>query len=192
MPIATEYSSPFTGTFDGNGYQITGLKINRADKNYQSLFGVTSESAVIRNVHLEVVEIKGYDYIGGLVGYSYGIIENSTVTGTLIRGKKYVGGLAGIVRNDVIGSSAHIEVVGEREVGGLAGQFRGSTGKKITIRDSFATGDVTGINNGTGINNYVGGLVGLISSGNMGSVNEITNSYATGEVNGDQLRWISW
>ncbi|MEK3731666.1 S-layer homology domain-containing protein [Paenibacillus sp. FSL M8-0334] len=181
LPIATEYSSPFTGTFDGNGYQITGLKINREDENYQSLFGVTSETAVIRNVHLEVVEIKGYDYIGGLVGYSYGIIENSTVTGTLIRGEMKVGGLAGIVRNDVIGSSAHIEVVGEREVGGLAGLFRGSTGKKITIRDSFATGDVAGINN------LVGGLVGIISSGNIGSVNEITNSYATGEVNGDQL-----
>jgi hypothetical protein len=109
------------------------------------------------------------------------MIENSTVTGTLIRGEMKVGGLAGIVRNDVIGSSAHIEVVGEREVGGLVGLFRGSTGKKITIRDSFATGDVAGINN------LVGGLVGIISSGNIGSVNEITNSYATGEVNGDQL-----
>ena len=181
LPIATELSSPFTGTFDGNGYQITGLKINRADKNYQSLFGVTSETAVIRNVHLEVVEIKGYDYVGGLVGYSNGMIENSTVTGTLIQGEYRVGGLAGIVRKDVIGSSAHIEVVGEREVGGLAGLFRGSTGLKITIRDSFATGNVTGIKNDAG------GLVGLISTGNVGSVNEIMNSYATGEVNGDQL-----
>jgi len=181
LPIATELSSPFTGTFDGNGYQITGLKINRADKNYQSLFGVTSETAVIRNVHLEVVEIKGYDYVGGLVGYSNGMIENSTVTGTLIQGEYRFGGLAGIVRKDVIGSSAHIEVVGEREVGGLAGLFRGSTGLKITIRDSFATGNVTGIKNDAG------GLVGLISTGNVGSVNEIMNSYATGEVNGDQL-----
>ena len=135
------------GTFDGNGYQITGLKINRADKNYQSLFGVTSESAVIRNVHLEVVEIKGDNYVGGLAGYSNGMIENSTVAGTLIQGNNYVGGLAGIVRNDVIGSSARIDVVGERDVGGLAGEFRGSTGIKIAIRDSFATGDVTGNKN---------------------------------------------
>lgn len=180
LPIATVYSSPFTGTFDGNGYQITGLKINRSDKDYQSLFGVTSETAVIRNVHLAVVEIKGRGYVGGLVGYSNGMIENSTITGTLIQGEFCVGGLAGLIRKDVIGSSAHIDVVGNRQVGGLVGQLDGSR-IKITIRDSFATGNVTG-----SIVN-VGGLVGMIESGNLGSVNELTNSYATGEVNGAEF-----
>lgn len=60
---------PFTGTFDGQGYTISNLKIEAPISNNVGLFGCAFE-ATFSNVVLKNFKITGYDSVGGLVGLS--------------------------------------------------------------------------------------------------------------------------
>ncbi len=65
---------PFTGSFDGNGYRISGLALNSAG-SYQGLFGYST--GVIRNVTLDAsCSIAGSTYVGGIAGYSSGTVAD--------------------------------------------------------------------------------------------------------------------
>ena len=155
----------FDGTFDGNGYVISNLTITGGNEN-AGLFGYVFEG-VIKNVGLEVVNVEGGQNTGGLVGISWGKIENCYVhiTGK-VSGTEYVGGLVGY-GVDIIDSYATGNVEGDTNyVGGLVG-FHDSG----EIRTSHATGNVTGAGG------YSGGLVGWNENGSS-----ITDSYATGNV----------
>jgi len=79
-PIGTS-SSKFTGTFDGNGYKITHLYINRSSTNHVGLFGYTGSGSEIKDVGLEEVNVNGNWYVGGLVGDNGGTITNSYYPG---------------------------------------------------------------------------------------------------------------
>ena len=166
----------FTGTFEGNGYTIFNLQINRDTADYQGLFGAVGPAATLRNIGLPNVKIEGNQYIGGLVGASEGTIvagyaigEFRSLANKPLQG--YVGGLVGINIGLIINSHAHGSVSGERHfVGALAGR----NDFNARIINSYAGGDVRG-----GFrSDSIGGLTGA----NRGS---ITNSYAYGEVSGN-------
>lgn len=163
-PIGT-LQNKFSGGFDGLGHQIAGLVINRPDADTVGLFGAIYQDTTVRNLGLLGGSTTGNQYVGGLVGFSWGIISNAYATGTVIGGNG-VGGLAGVSSIGTISDSyATGEVTGDYNVGGLVG----SAG---TIINAYATGRVTGSGN------FVGGLVGGLYSGS------ISNSYATGPVIG--------
>ncbi|QSQ10562.1 Fimbrial protein [Koleobacter methoxysyntrophicus] len=175
QPIG-DLNNPFTGIFDGNGYTIKNLYINRPDTHYQGLFGYT-RLAKVSNVTLESVSVTGYDYTGALAGYIYkSMISGSSSSGT-VAGRQHVGGLLGM--NDYYSelvfsySTADITGIGSsRYTGGLVGtNYRGSY-----IRNCYAAGSVTG-------NSEVGGLVGLNSNGRVVGSN-LEKSYSTGSVTG--------
>ncbi len=168
-PIGADSSSAFTGAFDGGGHTISGLTINRPEKDYVGLFGFT-EGSVIDNISLVNASIKGKDQVGALAGMitANSQITNSSATGS-VTGGDYVGGLVGSFFSGTISNSyAAGSVKGSTWVGGLVGtQAIGS------ISNSYATGSVTG-------DAYVGGLVGSNS-------NDIISSYATGSVTGQAI-----
>jgi hypothetical protein len=177
-PIGTDSSDPFTGTYDGGGFTISNLFIDRSDTDYQGLFGYTGSGAVLKNIGLEDVDITGKGSVGGLVGYNNnnndGMIANSYATGVIVGHFDNVGGLVGWNTGTVKSSYATGNVTGYRlNVGGLVGKNDGGT-----IENSYATGKVTGTNNN------VGGLVGFNTNGGT-----IENSYATGDVTstGDRI-----
>jgi hypothetical protein len=91
VPIGTS-SSSFTGTFDGQGYKITGLFINRPSVDYGGLFGYTGSDAIMKNVGVVDFNITGHSFLGGVVGQNYGNITNSYATGR-VTGSYLVGGL---------------------------------------------------------------------------------------------------
>ena len=190
-PIFSSNSS-HSATFDGNGYPIANLYIDRPSDNYVGLFG--RSSAAIRNVVLDKVDVTGNDNVGGLVGDNHGDITNSTVSGT-VTGKIDVGGLVGDNHGDITNSTVSGTVTGNDEVGGLAGSNHGD------ISGSAASGAVTGNDNVGGLvgegsgtisgsaasgavtgNDNVGGLVGVLFG--LGSATTITNSTASGAVTG--------
>ena len=84
----------FTGTFDGKGYKITHLHINRPYTDCVGLFGCIGSGSEIKNASLEEVDVRGRNYLGGLVGTNEGTITNSYSTGT-VSGGAYIGGLVG-------------------------------------------------------------------------------------------------
>ncbi|NOQ47732.1 MAG: hypothetical protein GQ576_01085 [Methanococcoides sp.] len=84
----------FAGTFNGQGYEIKGLYINRPIEDFVGLFGFTLSSSKINNVGLVDVNMTGVYKVGGLVGYSSGTITQSYSTGN-VNGEGFTGGLVG-------------------------------------------------------------------------------------------------
>jgi len=84
----------FTGTFDGQGYEIRDLFINRPVDDRVGLFGYVYEGSIINNVGAVNVTVTGSMQVGGLVGYSSGTVSNSYSTGK-VTGNRYIGGLIG-------------------------------------------------------------------------------------------------
>lgn len=145
----------FTGIFDGNGYSITNLKINRTSEDFVGLFGAVL-GAEIKNVKLENIEVKAKNYSGGLVGVNNNSkIINCTVSGK-IKGTNYIGGLTGYNYNgsEVSNCKSAVNVMGGQYVGGLIGV------NKDNVNDCKTTGIVEG-------STYVGGLIGLSSEGTI-------------------------
>ena len=162
QPIET-WGHPFKGSFDGQGYEIRDLFINRPDESGVGLFGYVGVGGVIKNVSVVNATVTGGRYVGGLVGENKGTVSNS-YSSSNVNGRFGIGGLAGDNWGSVSNSYSTGSVTGKWLVGGLVGDNWGS------VSNSYSTGSVTG-------KWLVGGLVG----DNWGSV---SNSYSTGSVSG--------
>ncbi|MDN5046680.1 hypothetical protein O8C97_03235, partial [Aliarcobacter butzleri] len=167
-PIGNNSSNTFAGIFDGKGFTISNLYINRPSQIYIGLFGWIS--GTIKNLGLVDVNITGNGTIGGLAGYNYnGTIENSYLTGNVTGTGNSVGGLVGYNNSGTITNSyTNGRVKGNDRVGGLVGY-----NDYGTVQNSYATAEVIG----TG--NDVGGLIGIQNGG------KTENSYASGTITGN-------
>ena len=173
-PIGTDYDKSYKGTFDGGGHTITGLTFTTNDE-YAGLFGWLNRAGTVKNVVMEGVQITSNQIyggsIGGVVGYSWGTIENCSVSGS-VSGTVYVGGVVGVqIGGSITGCSSSATVKGTVDVGGVAGQ----TNSSATLTACYATGNVT-IEIAPKKNIAGGGLVGM----NAGS--SLLACYATGNV----------
>ena len=173
-PIGTDYDNSYKGTFDGGGHTITGLTVTTNDQ-HAGLFGYLNSAGTVKNVVMEGIQITSNQIyggsIGGVVGFSWGTIENCTVSGS-VSGTVYVGGVVGAQwGGSITGCSSSATVKGMVYVGGVVGQTNGDT---ITLTACYATGNVI-IEIAPKKNIAGGGLVGM----NAGS---ILACYATGNV----------
>ena len=173
-PIGTDYDNSYKGTFDGGGHTITGLTFTTNDE-YAGLFGWLNRAGTVKNVVMEGVQITSNQIyggsIGGVVGYSWGTIENCSVSGS-VSGTVYVGGVVGAqIDGSITGCSSSATVKGMVDVGGVAGQ----TNSSATLTACYATGNVT-LEIDPKKNIAGGGLVGM----NAGS--SLLACYATGNV----------
>ena len=173
-PIGTDYDNSYKGTFDGGGHTITGLTFTTNDK-YAGLFGWLNKAGTVKNVVMEGVQITSNQIyggsIGGVAGYSWGTIENCSVSGS-VSGTVYVGGVVGVqIGGSITGCSSSATVKGTVDVGGVAGQ----TNSNATLTACYATGNVT-LEIAPKKNIAGGGLVGM----NAGS--SLLACYATGNV----------
>ena len=176
-PIGTDYDNSYTGTFDGGGHTITGLTVTTNDE-YAGLFGYLGNfgnaAATVKNVVMEGIQITcnhRLGYAGGVAGFSWGTIENCSVSGS-ISGTVSVGGVVGAQRDgSITGCSSSATVKGTLNVGGVAGQ----TSFGATLTACYATGNVI-IEIDRTQNISGGGLVGF----NDGI--SLLSCYATGNV----------
>ena len=171
-PIGTSYDNSYKGTFDGGGHTITGLTVTTYDK-YAGLFGWLNSAGTVKNVVMEGVQITNNHssgFAGGVVGNSWGTIENCSVSGS-VNGEVYVGGVVGKqTSGSMTGCSSSATVKGTVNVGGVAGESWGS------MTACYATGNVTlEIYPGKDISG--GGVVGFKGG------NSVLACYATGNVN---------
>ena len=173
-PIGTDYDNSYKGTFDGGGHTIKGLTVTTNDQ-FVGLFGYLDKAGTVKNVVMEGIQITSNHVLmsgntGGVVGYSWGTIENCSVSGS-VSGTNCVGGVVGSQKaGSITGCSSSAIVKGTRYVGGVAGEKWG------TMTACYATGNVTlEINSPQDLSG--GGVVGL----NGGST--VLACYATGNVN---------
>ncbi len=188
-------SSPYTGTFDAQGYTIDGLSIYRPTETRVGLFGYATGQ--FRNVRLTNANITGLGQVAGLLGHciSPGIVENAHITAWVSAGA-HAGAVVGMSSCPIryCSSSGSVSVF-DRNGGGIVGQNIGGevtesfssatilgTDRRIgglvgtnnkLVRNSFATGTVAGTNS-------AGGLVGYHNGDNA----VIVDSYSTGPVSG--------
>lgn len=173
-PIGTGVLNSYKGTFDGGGHTITGLTFTTNDE-YAGLFGNLNRAGTVKNVVMEGIQITSNQIyggsIGGVVGFSWGTIENCSVSGS-VSGTVYVGGVVGAQWDgSITGCSSSATVKGMVDVGGVVGQTNGNT----TMTACYATGDVT-LEIDPKKNISGGSLVGF----NGGS--SVRACYATGNV----------
>ncbi len=183
------------GTFNGQGYNIVNLTINRPTTNGVGLLASLGRSAYIHEIGLVGGSITGASVVGGLLGWNdYGVLSNAYTAVPVSGTGSYVGGLVGF--NHGIISSVY--TMGN--VSGAAGYVGGLVGYNYygTISTAYTTGSVLGVGDCVGgllgrnedtLNNvyatgsvsgsnYVGGLVGYNNNG------DLSNTYATGNVIG--------
>ena len=172
-PIGTSFDNSYTGTFDGGGHTITGLTITTKDQ-FVGLFGYLNRAGTVKNVVMEGIQITSnhmFGNTGGVAGFSWGTIENCSVSGS-VSGTKCVGGVVGAQKaGSITGCSSSATVKGTVDVGGVAGQ----TNSSATLTACYATGNVT-LEIDPKKNIAGGGLVGM----NAGS--SLLACYATGNV----------
>ena len=170
-PIGTDYDNSYKGTFDGGGHTITGLTVTTKDQ-FVGLFGYLNRAGTVKNVVMEGIQITSnhmFGNTGGVAGFSWGTIENCSVSGS-VSGTKCVGGVVGAQKaGSITGCSSSATVKGTVDVGGVAGEKWGS------MTACYATGNVT-LEIDSPKNLSGGGLVGF----NGGS--SVLACYATGNV----------
>ena len=179
-------SNRFSGNYDGAGHAISGLNtplISSSTYSYQGLFGyvygTSSNYVEIKNIGVINSNIQGYQYIGGIAGYSY--YTNISVcynTSEVIGINSYVGGIVGysyytnITNCYNTGSTSVQSSLGQNSyLGGIVGR-----GNYTTITNCYNTGSISSQSF------YVGGIVGTIYY----STSSISNSYNTGRVSGSR------
>lgn len=184
----------FTGSYDGGGFSIDGLAINRPQESRVGLFGHINGGSV-SNILLQAIDIAGNDRVGGVVGINEGDIDSVSVQG-LITANLISGGIAGRNIGTIQNSKASVQVSGAETLGGLVGinsslisksfastiisgvasEVGGIAGRNNDrIDESYAQGSVEGTNR-------VGGFVGVNNSTAV-----ITNSYSLADVTGDDV-----
>lgn len=169
VPIGDATES-FTGSFDGKGYKISNLYINRPSTNFIGLFGIIQTRGIVENVGLEDENVTGCQYVGSLAGVNSGTILNSYTTGA-VSGHYDVGGLVGLNNSGTVSNCYSTSTAsGGNCAGGLVG-----CNNYGTLSNSYSTGSVSGSGN-------VGGLVGE----NTGTVsNSFWDKQTSGQATSD-------
>lgn len=165
--------SLFNGTFNGSGYSINELYIER-EEEFVALFRILGENAQVKDLGLNNVNITGYkeseeEGTGVLVGSNSGLIENVYTTGK-VEGVD-VGGLVGANIGNIKSSVSKVDVLGNEGVlaGGLVAYNAGN------ISDSYSAADVQG--------DISGGLIGF----NKGNDSYVNRTYSVGYVEGERV-----
>lgn len=136
----------FTGSYNGQGYKISNLYINRPTGRPIGLFGKIGKDAVVKNVHLVDADITGDINVGGLTGVlNGGLITLVSVSGTIKAGI-HSGGIAGMIRRGTISKSYNIAtIVGIKtsdQKGGECGGISGWATEQAKIIDTYNGGNI--------------------------------------------------
>jgi len=173
----------FTGTFDGNGYEIKDLFINRDKEDQVGLFGYIPE-ANLKDITVLGANVTGRENVGIVVGESRGTMENCSSSGS-VTGMNSIGGLAGynggygLVSSNVRYCESTATVCGEeRRTGGIVGY----NAPRGYIDSSVFGGNVIGVY-------QVGGLVGLNNREVKKSVVEVTVNVTGVSAVGGLVGW---
>jgi len=194
----------FAGTFDGNGKIINNLRINKQD-NIISDIGLFSDNlGIIKNLCISNCDIdinvsRKADIAincGSACGYSYGLIDNCWVSGSLeintslVENTIRVAGVCGAANSCFTSatinkcySEMNINLVGEgdgsarsvRAVGGILG-----ASTKGVVTNCYNLGNINATMPNAGIGNAIGGIIGF-------SVDSVTDCYNVGDLKGSSL-----
>ncbi len=183
-PIGSE-STPYTGTFDGQGYTISGMTIENAE-SYSGLFG--NVTGTVKNFtvtgSITITGDKTVAKVGGAVGSLGTASAGGTVSGvisgvdiTVSAGNDHIGGVVGSMPENSSPTVENCIYTGKITVTVAAGSVAGVVGyiRTGTIQNCANQG---GISINTGGNGSVGGILGYCNNGKI----YIRNCYNSGVI----------
>lgn len=197
-----DFTYPFKGHLDGDGYKIDGLSINVENGAYIGLFGVISADAIIENLSVSGAVI-GLNEVGGIVGLNNGRITNclsSVYVSSMVDSSAMdIGGICGYNKGIIENSHNSGVVVGHGvNTGGIAG-LNAADSNEAMIRNSFnigaiesdfyGAGGITGHNDGiisecfNSANVVAYSTAGGIAGSNAGTIENVYNTATVGVTN---------
>lgn len=203
-PIGESSSKKYSGSFDGGGYTVSGVYVNRAAAG-AGFFGYTDINSEISNLTVDGIIIGTKNYTGGIVGDCYGTVMNCRNLAE-IRGFAYVGGVVGDLENKT-GSPSSMQrcanygsvTAASHSAGGVVGRIDSLSGSAVSecyntgsvsgttkvggiVGDQYAYGcgikDVYNIGTVTASTGYAGGIIGNFRAGRL------ENAYMASEIIG--------
>jgi hypothetical protein len=163
----------FTGLYDGKGYVIKNLYINR-EAGYQALF--FRLEGRLYNLGVVDADVTAGTYVSALVAVNLGTVMNCYATGT-VTGTDMVGGLVARCgstnhQGKIYNSWSSVNVFATKNAGGLIGEI---VNNGTYCENSYSRGDVTRLAGAT--DTTFGGFVGSATYSAR-----ISCSYSTGKV----------
>jgi uncharacterized repeat protein (TIGR02543 family) len=180
----------FNGTFDGQGFTISGIKINRPESDDIGIFGLVGNTVgepIVKNLVVSNCSIVGSGNVGVIAGYliGKGIIENCHVGDDVtLNGKKNIGGIVGTSHSfgTIRGCTCAATITGTtyggikaNALGGIVGYTPATEYQKPSLTNNIFTGAITGGDN-------LGELIGAIVGNNESGI--LTNNVHTSTVLG--------
>lgn len=176
---------PFYGTFDGNGYRISGMRVRGSDDNH-GLFGYVIGNLV--NIHLDRSTVQGGMHCGGIVGHcGQSTVDRCSFEGA-VYGTTTVGGIAGSADIAIINSRNLGIVRGTGDVGAIAGfaEMVGNcfnSGRVIPISANFVFySGVSPLSEGIDLSGYQGSIVGIGTADNCYDAQTVTDSSVANQL----------
>lgn len=156
-PVCQSSYHPYTGTFDGNGKSISGLKINSTNESPVGFIGRLGTGGAVKNLTVKDAKMSStgsYAAIGAVAGGNNGTISNChVINSSAISGKSQAGGVVGYNSGKVsychVSDDCSVKVESNLYLGGIAG-FNASSGA-ITACYALCSLGVTGSANVGGI-----------------------------------------
>ena len=179
----------FAGTFDGNGYTISGLYVKKqgTSKEHVGLFGKTLEGSIVKNIsvknsYFEYAGTSNHVYVGGIAAYGGGLFDTVYSDAIMKHSMFGAGGIVGATDMALTISNAwfagKITLTSEIEAksGGILGYVVNNIAR---INHCLNSGKI--YNETTNAGPQIGGLLGFVGNGNA----YITDSLVTGLVDGN-------
>ena len=216
-PIGTGFSNAYTGTFDGQGYTISGLYFNDSSAKDVGLFGYIGANGKISNVGVLDSYFKFKENGGGICGENYGELQNCSNSSTVF-GNRIAGGVCGVTNYGGIKKCFNEGTVsGQYNLGGVCGVSYSGTitncyylsntathgiggqadvsgkAEKMSI-EHFESGEVAWLLNGKGLGEQVWGQqLGIDPSPVLGSDYKVIKA-AQGDkdANGHYTYWATF
>lgn len=152
--------TPFIGNFVGNFHTLSNMSIaGGAGDDYVGLFRSITSGAAINNLIFDTITVSGFNYVGGLAGYS----ENGNISKVGIQGTNTI---------QSVNNGSYI--------GGIVGGMTTTTTPGALTDECFTKSGTT-VNAGTG--SYAGGIVGYANQ-TAGSNNKVSSNYSLATVTG--------
>ncbi len=177
------YSTPFTGTYDGGGFEIRNLWV--AGKEYASLFGKVHNAKTKNILLLNVLVVSSSsECMGGLLAYAQNMGEDSIynchVKGIInesVQSIFRIGGIVGVCYSDF---NAINKCTFEGTIyGGYSSYIGGIVGKgRTSVKNSYTKGKIEITYSGTSTPARIGGVIG-----ELGEDKECSYCYSLMDVN---------
>lgn len=179
-PIGNK-NNMFRGSFDGDGHVVLGLYFSNKDADYVGLFGAIGTGGTVCNVGVAEGIIYADEKVGGIAGYSLGLIQNCYNTCSIPSYGDYVGGIVGYSGGSVIDCYNTGEILTKGSspdyVGGVVGYARDGI-----VIGSYNTAQVRARYKSGGIIGAIGGSTLVLNCWNTGNI--YTSSTRTGGIAG--------